>query len=166
MVLGLRARWRPPESPNLPQVGCPPQNSSNPKLQTFLKIETRRFFTSSEGLNSSLALSADELWPNSAVWDWRVNSQTRGYFVFDKIFHWFLIVKDDIVKTEMEKKNFKLRISQIKPNGKGFAEMAISASRIVMTIVVRGREVQNSVLIKKYAHALKVDFQRFFNFSK
>jgi len=66
----------------------------------------------------------------------------------------------------MEKKNFKLRISQIKPNGKGFAEMAISASRIVMTIVVRGREVQNSVLTKKYAHALKVDFQRFFNFSK
>jgi len=46
-----------------PYLWCSPQKSSNPKQNFFFSILTTRLVASVEGLNSSLALAARELWP-------------------------------------------------------------------------------------------------------
>ena len=52
-----------------------PQKTSNPKRKIFFLMSTRRLAESVEGLNSSLALAAGDLWPKKgAPICWRARS--------------------------------------------------------------------------------------------
>jgi len=50
-----------------PYLWRSPQKTSNPKRKTFFLMSTRRLAESIEGLNSSLALVAGDLWPKKDV---------------------------------------------------------------------------------------------------
>ena len=78
--LGARTRWCHPKKLNLPQLCRPPKKSSNPKPSSFL-IDATRLSASVEGLNSSQAQSADELWPNKQTCpNWANPGIWKGHF--------------------------------------------------------------------------------------
>jgi len=47
-----------------PHLWRPPQENPKPKTEKFFWLETRSLAESVEGLNTSLAAAAGELWPN------------------------------------------------------------------------------------------------------
>jgi len=58
-----------------PYLWCFPQQTSNPKQKTFFSMSTRRLAWPVEGLNSSLALTAGDLWQAKGVpVCWRMRS--------------------------------------------------------------------------------------------
>jgi len=64
--LGPRAGQRRPKFQKHLHFGRSHQRTPHRKWKTFFSISTRRLAESVEGLNSSLALAAGELWPKNA----------------------------------------------------------------------------------------------------
>ena len=67
MRLGPRTGQRWPKFPKHVLFVTSPQENLPPKPKIFFLILTRRLFESVEGLNSSLALAARDLWSKNCV---------------------------------------------------------------------------------------------------
>jgi len=62
-LVGAQGKVNPAKKAKTPPLVTSPTENPKPKIEKIFESEARSIHESVEGLNSSLALAADELWP-------------------------------------------------------------------------------------------------------